>query len=52
MPQINFALSRDFAISGRIFTTLPRVALADSLTLGYKYAAPNGAFNQTRQLAK
>jgi hypothetical protein len=36
MPEIRFALSRGFAVSGFVFwATLPRAALADSLALGY-----------------
>ena len=35
MPQIRFALSRGFAVSGLSFGPLPGVALADSLAPGY-----------------
>ena len=44
-PQMRFALTRGFGISGLFFATLPRAALADSLALGYKYAAPRRGFN-------
>jgi hypothetical protein len=30
-------------MAARFFTGLPRAALADSLALSYKYAAPHGA---------
>jgi hypothetical protein len=41
-PQMRCALSRGFAIGGGRFGFKPRAALADSLALGYKYAAPMG----------
>jgi len=45
-PQIRFALTRGFVVGGYFMDDLPRVALADSLTLGYYRSPPSGVLIQ------